>query len=125
MNVREIILIFTTIVLYIIVIEKTIRLYLFPEPDLSIIFQDFRQHALSIKIIFVLIVSSLIPIFFHIKKEFNEVKLKKVPLGMVLWLSAIFTPFAFVNNYFTGDLLFSAALILYGVLFAAVASRFR
>jgi len=114
-----------SILIYIIAIEETVQLFFSPNPEFDIIFQGFRQHTVTIELVIILMALSMIPAFFFIKRECNEVQLGKVPIQLILIFSTILPVLAFVNDYFTGDLLFSAALIVFGVIFIVVAYRFR
>lgn len=107
------------ILVYMSVINKTIILYYFPNPELNIIFYDFRQNAIIFEIIFTLMVFSAIPLFYFIRNESRK-KLKKVPILTIFLLSAFYPIFAFVNNYFTGNILISTIFLVSGILFTLI-----
>lgn len=107
------------ILAYMSVINKTVILYYLPNPELNIIFHDFRQNAIIFEIIFTLMVFSTIPLFYFIRSESRK-KLKKVPILTIFLLSAFYPIFAFVNNYFTGNILISTIFLVSGILFTLI-----
>ncbi|MBI5679401.1 MAG: hypothetical protein HZC47_00665 [Methanobacterium sp.] len=121
---KEILLI---IVFYLLVIGQTIKFFYFPNSALSIIRQDFLPYVFFIKIIMILIVFSLIPSFYVVRKAFKEkwtIELENNFIKLIMGFSVIPPLMALINN-FTGDILFSAFLLVYGVIFTVIAYRFR
>jgi hypothetical protein len=117
---KEIVLI---VLFYLFVIGKTIQLFYFPNPALSVIRQDFLSYVLIIKIIMILIVFSLIPGFYIVRKAFKEnlsVEFKKRFIQVIMGFSVIPPLMTLLNNYFTGDFLFSIFLFVYGVIFTVI-----
>jgi uncharacterized membrane protein len=124
------------ILFYLIVISRTILLFYsqlyFPDLDyivsMSLISQEFLPYAGIIKILMGLIVFSLIPGFYIVRKAFKEnisVEFKNIFIALVVGFSAIPPLMALLNNYFTGDFLFSIFLLVYGVLFTIIAFILR
>lgn len=122
---KEIILIF---LFYLLVIGQTIRFFYFPNSALSIISQDFLPYVFFIKIIMILIVFSLIPSFYVVRKAFKEkwtIELENSFIKLIMGFSVIPPLMVLINNFITGDILFSAFLLVYGVIFTVIAYRFR
>ncbi len=122
---KEKLLIIISIFIYIDIIRSTIQFYLFPNPDLNIIFQGIRQQTILIEFLFILIMLIMIPSFIYIRKRFEEEKLKKIPIGLIIAFSVSAPLFSLANTYLTGNLLFSTALIIYGIIFALLAFKYR
>jgi len=113
-------------VIYFLVIFNTLYWYFSPFPLLETVFQEFRQHSLIIQeLIIIFIALPMIPGFIVVKKAYNKLRLKKVPIPAILMISTPIPLFAFVNNCLTGNFLLSMILLIYGVLFSLLAFRFR
>jgi hypothetical protein len=76
-------------------------------------------------IIVLFITIPLIPGYYRFRGAYQNLRLKNVPIPVVLMFSIPLPIFAFINSFFTDDLLFSTGLLIYGVLFAVLAFRFR
>lgn len=111
------------IFLWIYAAGKTIWFIIFPDPR-STVFHNLMQYSLIIELFFVVMVLSLIPIFISLRRHTKEND-KKISIDTILLLSLIAPILAFVNNYFTGNILFSIFLLTYGILFTIIAYKFR
>lgn len=113
-------------VLYFIVILNTIYWYFFPFPLLETIFQEFRQYSFQIQEIIILFIAfPIIPGYYGIRRKYKKVYHQKVPILLILLISTPIPLFAFVNNCFTGNLIFSLILLTYGVIFTILAFKYR
>jgi hypothetical protein len=113
-------------ILYCLIIFNTIYWYFFPYPDLNTIFQDFRPYSFEIiEIVVLFIAIPLIPGFYRVKGAYKNLRLKRVPIPVVLMFAIPIPLFAFVNNCFTGNLIFSMILLTYGVIFTILAFKYR
>lgn len=136
MNSKEILPVIILIMFYLVTIFKTILLFYsqlyFPDLDyivlMNIISQEFSPYAFIIKIFMILIVFSLIPGFYMVRKAFKEnisVEFKSRFIPIIAGFSAISPLMALLNDYFTGDFLFSIFLLVYGVIFTVMAFTLR
>lgn len=120
---KKFILVFLAL-FYLIVIQRIITLYLFPDlgsnNSLSQLQQETLPYAMIIKIILLLIALNMIPLFIVLKKNLRTSEgpvSKEMFIILILLLSASIPTVALLNIFVTGDLLFSSTLIIYGVLF--------
>lgn len=111
---------------YIIVIQRIITLFLFPDvgvnTSLSQLQQETLSYAIVIKIILLLMALSAIPLFLVLKKNLRTDALhisKEISIILILLISAIIPITALLNIFLTGDILFSSLLIIYGITFTA------
>lgn len=111
---------------YIIVIQRIITLFLFPDvgvnTSLSQLQQETLSYAIVIKIILLLMALSAIPLFLVLKKNLRTDDLhisKEISIILILLISAIIPITALLNIFLTGDILFSSLLIIYGITFTA------
>ena len=117
-----------SVLVYLIVIKSTLSMFYSINPFFSFIAQNFSQYALIIELIIVLIAFSIIPGFYVLRKAFkkeSQLKIKETFISLIVALSVLPPMLAFLNNIFTGNLLFSAGLITYGIIFGAMALKFR
>lgn len=118
---------FITVILalfYLIVIQRIIILYLFPDvgsnTSLSQLQQETLPYAVIIKIILLLVALNMIPLFLILKKKLgtgDRPVPKEMFIILILLLSVSIPTVALLNIFVTGDLLFSSILIIYGVVF--------
>lgn len=109
---------------YLIIIQKIITLFLFPDvgvnTSLSQLQQETLPYAIVIKIILLLMSLSAIPLFLVLKNNLrtNDLHIsKEISIILILLISAIIPITALLNIFLTGDILFSSILIIYGVTF--------
>jgi hypothetical protein len=112
---------------YLIVIQRIITLFLFPDvgvnTSLSQLQQETLSYAIVIKIILLLMALSAIPMFLILKKNLRTDDLhvsEEMSIILILLISAIIPIAALLNIFLTGDILFSSILIIYGVVFTVV-----
>nr|WP_319372836.1 hypothetical protein [uncultured Methanobacterium sp.] len=112
---------------YLIVIQRIITLYLFPDlgvnSSLSQLQQQTLSYAMIIKIILLLMALIMIPVYLVLKKNLRTADLpvpKEMIIILILLISAIIPITALLNIFLTEDLLFSSILIIYGVIFTTV-----
>lgn len=113
------------ILIYIIAIERIIRSYFFPDLGMATTLEELSQYKVTIELMISFVALSWIPCFLILQKAFEKGPLKKIPFPLLIGLSTIFPAFAFANIFLTGDLLFSTALVIYGVLFTVISLKFR
>ncbi len=107
MKSREILPVIVLILFYLVTISKTILLFYsqlyFPDLDyivsMNLINQEFLPYALIIKILMVLIVLSLIPGFYVVRKSFKdnisvELKNRFIPIIVGFFCNSTFDGFA-------------------------------
>ncbi len=106
---------------YLIIIQKIITLFLFPDvgvnTSLSQLQQETLPYAIVIKIILLLMSLSAIPLFLVLKNNLrtNDLHIsKEISIILILLISAIIPITALLNIFLTGDILFSSILIIYG-----------
>ena len=111
---------------YLIVIQRIITLFLFPDvgvnTSISQLHQDTLSYVMIIKIVLLLMALSAIPVFLVLKKNLGTEDLpapKEMLIILILLISAIIPITALLNIFLTGDPLFSSILIIYGVIFTA------
>jgi hypothetical protein len=119
-NKNRIIMILT--LFYLLVILRIAILYLFPSTDLlySQIQQNLISYVIIIKLILILMALSVIPAYYSLKKNLTKempLKIKNIFQVLIFGISALIPLTALLNIYFTGDLILSSVLIIYGVLF--------
>ena len=123
---KKFILVFLAL-FYLIVIQRIITLYLFPDlcinTSLSQLQEEILPYALIIKIILLLIALNMIPLFIVLKKNLRTSDgpvSKEMFIILILLLSASIPTVALLNIFVTGDLFFSSILIIYGVVFTTI-----
>ena len=123
---KKFILVFLAL-FYLIVIQRIITLYLFPDlginTSLSQLQEEILPYALIIKIILLLIALNMIPLFIVLKKNLRTSDgpvSKEMFIIIILLLSASIPTVALLNIFVTGDLFFSSILIIYGVVFTTI-----
>ena len=123
---KKFILVFLAL-FYLIVIQRIITLYLFPDlginTSLSQLQEEILPYALIIKIILLLIALNMIPLFVVLKKNLRTSEgpvSKEMFIILILLLSASIPTIALLNIFITGDLFFSSILIIYGLVFTII-----
>jgi len=123
---KKFILVFLAL-FYLIVIQRIITLYLFPDlginTSLSQLQEEILPYALIIKIILLLIALNMIPLLIVLKKNLRTSDgpvSKEMFIILILLLSASIPTVALLNIFVTGDLFFSSILIIYGVVFTTI-----
>lgn len=134
MKTKNIIPITILALFYIITLFKTVLLYYaqiyFPDlgyiVSINVISQEFAPYSLIIKLIMILIVLSIIPGYFILKKNIKEQDhyTEKIPTFLTMMFAFIPPILALINNFTSGDFLFSIALIIYGVIFTTITIKF-
>lgn len=124
LNKYNIIWLLGLILIYFLVTFNTVYWYFFPHPLLYHIFEEVAPYALIFQIGLILFVISMTRGFFTVRMEYNEGRLKKVPIPAVCLFSVMIPILSFVNN-FTGNFLFSMGLLAFGVIFTVLAFKFR
>lgn len=113
-------------VVYFLILLNTIYWYFFPFPLLATIFQDVRPYSFEIQEFIILFIAiPIIPGFFRVRGAYKNLRSKRVPIPVILMMSILIPLSAFLNNCFTGNLLFSIALLVYGIFFTVLAFRYR
>lgn len=108
---------------YLLVIQRIITLYLFPDlgvTPINQLQQETLPYVMIIKIVLLLIALSMIPMFLVLKKNLGIAEFpisKEMFITLILLMSAIIPIASLLNIFLTGDLLFSSILIIYGVVF--------
>jgi hypothetical protein len=110
---------------YLLLIEKIISLYFFPniDPFLSEIQQNLAPYASIIKIMLILVALSVIPGYYSLKKNITEdmpLKVKNIFYILIFGTSALISVSALLNIYLTGDLPLSSLLLIYGVIYTLI-----
>ncbi len=112
------------IIFYLLVMQKIISMFLFPNNDFNLFLGEIQQelsaYGMIIKIIIILIALSIIPGCYILKRAFEEdlpPHIQKMFPILVLAISAIIPTMALLNAFLTGDLLLSSMLIIYGLIF--------
>lgn len=115
------------ILFYLIVIQRVIILYLFPNTGINNALSQLQQETLPymviIKVALLLIALSMILVFFLLKKDLGIDGFpipKDVFILLILIMSAIIPTVALLNIFLTGDILFSSLLLIYGIVFTTV-----
>lgn len=112
---------------YLLVVQKLITSYLFPNTDFNITLNQLNQeilpYAIIIKIVIFLIALSVLVVFVVLKNNLRT-DLSPIPPEMfiilILIFSAVIPATALLNILLTGDIIFSSMLIIYGVIFTSV-----
>ncbi|AUB55557.1 hypothetical protein [Methanobacterium subterraneum] len=111
------------VLFYLLVIQRIITLYLFPDlgvTPINQLQQETLPYVMIIKIVLLLIALSMIPMFLVLKKNLGIAEFpisKEMFITLILLMSAIIPIASLLNIFLTGDLLFSSILIIYGVVF--------
>lgn len=114
------------ILIYIIAIGRVIMVYFFPDLGINLNFEEFNEYKLLIESMVVIMPILIIPCYFIIRIALKErMMIKNVPYVIIIAFSSIPPIFASLNIYFTENVLFSVFLIIYGILFAIMAFKFR
>lgn len=115
------------ILFYLVVIQRVIILYLFPNTGINNALSQLQQETLPymviIKVALLLIALSMILVFFLLKKDLVVDGFpipKDVFILLILIMSAIIPTVALLNIFLTGDILFSSLLLIYGIVFTTV-----
>lgn len=112
--------------LYFIVFLNTVYWYFFPYPELAMIFQELRPYSkIIMDLIIIFIVAPMILGFVVIKRAYNNELSTEIPIPVILLMSTPVPLVAFLNNCFTGNLLFSLILLVFGVVFTVLTFKFR
>lgn len=111
------------VLFYLLVIQRIITLYLFPDlgvTPINQLQQETISYLMIIKIVLLLIALSMISVFMVLKNNSgtNDLPISKEMFFILILLMSVIIPItALLNIFLTGDLLFSSILIIYGVVF--------